>query len=89
MILAWSDEAIIRLRSIRDFIAVDNPSAAKRVAARLFPAAESLARFPFSGRQVHGRRRELVVHGTPYLILYEVADELVQNITVLHGAQQR
>lgn len=89
MIVAWSDEAIIKLKSIRDFIAADNPSAAKRIAARLFLAAESLARFPFSGRQVQRSRRELVVHGTAYIIVYEVADDVVQIITVLHGAQQR
>jgi len=53
---------------------------------------DKLAFFPYMGRpgRVPGTR-EWVVHGLPYVIVYQV-DELLDELTVLaifHGAQNR
>ena len=50
---------------------------------------EHLAMSPGLGRpgRVAGTR-ELVVSGIPYIVPYRVKGEVVQIITVLHGAQK-
>jgi toxin ParE1/3/4 len=74
--------------SIVDHIATDNPSAALAMWDAIERQAERLGEFPLSGRT--GRMpetRELVVSGTPFVLVYFVADD-VELIRVLHGAQQ-
>jgi plasmid stabilization system protein ParE len=64
-----------------------------RVAARIRDAADSLRYFPESGRIGDSPgTREKVVHGFPYIIVYEVRLEQPGEIVVLavfHGAQRR
>ncbi|RMC62535.1 type II toxin-antitoxin system RelE/ParE family toxin [Sinorhizobium meliloti] len=76
------------LDRIVDHIAKDNPSAALDMWDEIEHQVERLRDFPRSGRT--GRMpetRELVVTGTPYIVIYMVGDE-VDLIRVLHGAQQ-
>lgn len=78
-----------RLEDIRERIAEDNPAAARRTVLRIRAAVERLAASPSVGRpgRVAGTR-ELVVPRTPYIVPYRVAGDVVQIITVLHGAQR-
>jgi addiction module RelE/StbE family toxin len=89
MNVRWSPTAIADLQSIRDFIAQDSPSAARKVAQRIKEASKRLSRFPLSGRagRVAGTR-ELVIPGTSYIAAYVVAGDEVQIAAVLHGKQQ-
>lgn len=76
------------LDSIVDHIALENPSAALDIWDDIERQIERLRDFPRSGRI--GRMpetRELVVSGTPYIVVYLISDD-VELIRVLHGAQK-
>jgi addiction module RelE/StbE family toxin len=86
--LIWSKSALSQLEAIFDYVAADDPNAADRLTRRIATAVLRLQRFPLSGRQ--GREpgtRELVVAGTPYIVVYEVTDT-VAILTVYHGARR-
>jgi toxin ParE1/3/4 len=88
MKISWSPTAVSDLESIRDYIARDNPSAARKVAARIKDSINRLINFPLSGRagRVPGTR-ELVVPGTSYIAAYTTHGDEVQIAAVLHGKQ--
>lgn len=78
----------IDLNKIVDHIALDNPSAALGMWDDIERQVERLRDFPLSGRTGRiSQTRELVVAGTPYIVVYLVAID-VELIRVLHGAQQ-
>jgi toxin ParE1/3/4 len=82
------DSYAIDLDRIVDHIALDNPSAALDVWDDIERQVERLHEFLRSGRS--GRMpetRELVVSGTPYIVVYMVS-QVVELIRVLHGAQK-
>jgi len=85
----WSREAVADLIAIREYIAVDNPGAASRIAAAILVTVRRLERFPNSGRP--GRvlsTREAPVAGTPYVIVYCVDPKAVGVVHVIHGNRQ-
>ncbi len=89
MRISWLDQAVEDLKSLRSYIARDNPSAAADVAQRIRDAVKLLRDYPAAGRS--GRvpnTRELVVASTPYIIPYRVKGEDVEILRVLHGAQE-
>ncbi|HZB38575.1 MAG TPA: type II toxin-antitoxin system RelE/ParE family toxin [Beijerinckiaceae bacterium] len=89
MRVIWTPRAAARLSAINDHIAEDSPQAAARVAAEIVRRASDLADFPFQGRP--GRlpnTRELVVAGTPYIVIYRVGRERIDILRVVHGAQR-
>jgi toxin ParE1/3/4 len=86
----WSARALRDLDEIIDFIAQDSPSAAFRMESRIDEAAKSLDRMPNRGRLSNRLgARELVISGTPYVIVYVVREGRVLIASVLHGAQDR
>jgi addiction module RelE/StbE family toxin len=68
MKISWSPTAISDLESIRDYIARDNASAARKIANRIKESVSRLVNFPLSGRagRVPGTH-ELVIPGTSYI----------------------
>ena len=89
MRIEWLRQAAANVDEIKAYIARDNPAAAIKVGQRIVERVEGLAEFPYTGRpgRVAGTR-ELVISGTPYIVAYRVAGEVVQIIRVLHGARQ-
>ena len=76
------------LDAIIDYIALDNPIAAEKVFRAIVDVTQQLADFPEMGHA--GRMpdtRELAVAGLPYLIVYQVARDVVTIIAVFHGAR--
>ena len=88
MKIRWSPTAISDVESIREYIAHDSPSAARRVAQAIKESVGRLRSFPLSGRvgRVPGTR-ELVIPGTPYIAAYTVQDDIIEIAAVLHGKQ--
>lgn len=85
----WLDDAVHDLKAARDFIAKENPFAARQIAAKILKAMELLATHPGIGRQ--GRvlhTRELVVVGTPYIIPYRVKNNVIEILRVFHASMQ-
>lgn len=89
MQIRWQDDAINDLIQVRRFIAMDNPSAAARVANRIRSAAPELARQP--GMGIPGRvpgTRERVLVDVPYIIAYRVEEDSVVVLRVLHTSRK-
>ena len=88
--IVWSPLARTRLREIRAYVARDKPEAAERLAMRIVAVVEALKNHPYLGRVgAESGIRELVIGGTPYLVLYRVEPERVVISTIWHGKQQR
>ena len=88
--IVWSARARDRLVEIRDYVAKDKPQAAERLALRIVAAVEALRTHPYLGRSGAERGpRELIIGGTPYIILYRVRGKRVIIVTIGHAAQRR
>ena len=85
----WSEQALDDLDAVCLFIARDSPLAAEMFARRSVEAAQSLERFPQSGRVVpelgQPDIRELVVGS--YRLIYSLVGEQVFVLTLHHGAR--
>lgn len=90
MKLIWQPQALEDLRSVREHIAADSPTAASRVVGRIVAlVSEQLTSFPEAGRagRVAGTR-ELVVAKTPYIAVYRIAGENIDILAVHHAARR-
>lgn len=57
---------------------------------RIVAVVEALANHPYLGRAgAEPGVRELVIGGTPYIVLYRVRGPQVTISTIWHGAQRR
>lgn len=88
MELHWTPEAIQDRETIYDYIEADNPIAALALDELLEEKAGRLIDHPSLGRpgRVAGTR-ELVAHQN-YILIYNVAGNLVRVLRVLHAARQ-
>jgi toxin ParE1/3/4 len=86
--IRWSPTAISDVESIRDYIAQDSPSAARKVSRMIKASVGRLGSFPLSGKvgRVPGTR-ELVIPGTSYIAAYKINPDEVVIAAVLHGRQ--
>ena len=84
---AWKD-----LDDIANWIARDNPVAARQVLAAILQTIDQLERFPRLARpgRAHGSYERVVV-GTPYIIVLQSQEdrEVVIVTAVAHGARNR
>lgn len=91
MQVRWLPKAIRNLDDAAEFIAQDNPVAARELVRRIRDAVEHLKVNPALGRpgRVPGTR-ELVVSGTPYIVPYRVRPLLdqVEVLRVFHGQRR-
>jgi len=77
------------LHTIKDYISQDKPGAANTVIQRILESIENLAVFPSIGRP--GRvphTRELVVSGTPLIIIYQVLQDTIFIARIIHAARK-
>lgn len=88
MKIVWTEQAVSDLAEIEDYIALDKPQAARRVAAHLASSVEHLAEFPHLGRP--GRRfetRELII--PPYVITYRLRPGRLEILSVWHSRRRK
>ena len=89
MRVRWTTDAADDLERICDYIADNRPAVARRIAGDITRAVGGLSAFPNRGRS--GRvdnTRELVLTPLPFIAVYEVREEQVLVLRILHGAQQ-
>jgi addiction module RelE/StbE family toxin len=87
--LSWSPSALDDLDAAAVFISQDNPRAAATMAGHVLESVEYLATYPNLGRSGRVRgTRELVVSGTPFVVMYRVRLDVVQILRVLHHARK-
>jgi len=89
MRLVWTNAAVADLEQISDYLFENNPELAGTTIHNIFKFASELKLFPRRGRP--GRKegtRELVLTHLPYVVVYEVVDQSVRVLRVLHGARR-
>jgi toxin ParE1/3/4 len=83
----WTASALSDLDATLERIGQDSPEAAQTVGKRILAAVARLDQFPELGRA--GRRqgtRELAIPRLPYLIVYQLRQEQVVLLRVLHSS---
>jgi len=89
MQLKWTVHALQDLKETANHLARENPEAAAKMAARIQEAVEYLLDYPGIGRA--GRvsdTKELVVTGTPFIVIYRLRSPTVQILRLLHHARK-
>ena len=85
--IVYRPSALEALVAIHDYIAVDDPHAAKRVVAGIRNSISYLAQFEYMGRPgVVPNTRELVVPRSRYIVAYEIRED-IEIIKIYHGRQ--
>jgi toxin ParE1/3/4 len=89
MEVRWSLPAVDDLERICDYIARDNPEAARRVARTIYDGCARLKDTPYLGRSSSRMpgRRELLFSPLPYIVVYQVTQQAVEISRIFHGAQ--
>jgi addiction module RelE/StbE family toxin len=87
--IRWTRRADSDLYTAYDFIAQDDRRAAARTIERIRQATAHLEKQPRMGRfgELDGTH-ELVVTGTPFIVIYRLAEGLIEILRVIHGAQK-
>jgi toxin ParE1/3/4 len=88
MRVRWTTDAADDLERICDYVARERPEAARRLALHVLRVIEGLRTFPNRGRpgRVQGTRELMLAR--PFLAVYEVGEQEVQILRILHGARQ-
>ena len=85
----WTVESEKWLKDIHDYIAHDNPSAAKRVILGIYEKAQILQKYPKIGHKYNYESREdirILLYGH-YRIVYLIkSDKNIDILGVFHGA---
>jgi toxin ParE1/3/4 len=87
--IEWLPEAARNLTAQLEWLAERDPWAAIDVGDAVHAAVERLAEHPSIGRP--GRvpfTRELMIVGTPYIMVYRIEETVVLVLRVLHGVQR-
>jgi len=88
--VVWAEPALQDLEAIADFIALDDPVAAKCLVRKVFEKVDQLTDFPESGT----RPRELKstpyrrLLGKPLLLYYRIDQPTVYIVHVVRGERQ-
>jgi toxin ParE1/3/4 len=90
-VVRWSRPALVDYSNIMSRIREANPRAADRIAKLIKDRLALLTSMPRMGRV--GRvadTRELVLSGTPYVVIYDLrdADEQIYILRLLHAARR-
>ena len=90
MKVIWTEQALVRLIEIQDFIAQSNPAAAERLIRRIVERGGGLTKFPEMGRTVPelpGTGVREIIEGR-YRIVYRIRAKSIQVLTVFEGHRQ-
>jgi toxin ParE1/3/4 len=90
MRIVWTDQANSDLREQIRYIAARDRDAAKRQRARVHEAVSNLRDTPRIGRpgSLEGTR-ELVISGTPYIVVYALMNDVIEIYHCYHARQAR
>ncbi len=90
MIVHWTETAIKHLTAIYQYIALNSPIYAQRMADKLIRRSEQIGIFPHSGRQVPEYEAPDIREITepPYRIIYRVKTDQIDVLAVIHSARQ-
>jgi toxin ParE1/3/4 len=87
--LYWTPTATSHLRSTYEYIAQENPRTGHALIERILEAAERLRDFPRMGREGRVEHTcELVIAGTPFVVVYRLYRSRVEVLAVFHAARK-
>jgi toxin ParE1/3/4 len=85
----WTTAAAKALLAVQEYIARDDPRAAFAVAQHIRVAVAQLWDHPKMGREGRVRgRRELIIHGVPYIVPYRNKRKEIQILSVYHASRK-
>ncbi len=89
MEIRWTPQAVEDVEAIRQYVGRDSAHYADLLVRRLVKAVERIHEFPESGRVVPEIEDEAIreVLLDDYRIIYKLLDEVVEVLTVFHGAR--
>ena len=77
------------LKNIEDYIREDNPTAAVSTVRCIVESTKRLSLFPNMGRLGRSvNTRELIISGTPYIVKYQLRQDRIIILRVLHAARK-
>lgn len=89
MKVVWSEQALLDVEHICDYIAQDSPAYAQPFIERLLHTTRHLPDFPQSGRLMPEANspsiREVIYQG--YRIVYRLRPDTIEIVMVAHGSQ--
>ncbi len=89
--LIWSDESILDLEDIYDYIARDSPIYAQHQVENICKSTERLRQFPVSGRHLpefpYLPHREVIVDSYRVIYRYDSNNDEVKIVSVVHGSR--
>jgi toxin ParE1/3/4 len=88
MQLRWTIVAADDLEGIAGYLYEKSPQNAAQVIRKIYDAPSNLRNYPNLGRP--GKKdgtRELVITPLPYIVVYQIIDEIIYILRILHGAQ--
>ena len=89
MQVKWTRQALLNLEHAVEFIAADSPTAANRVAQKIWDSVQLLGEHPRLGRPGRVKdTRELIISGLPYIIPYTERNGTVFILRVLHSSMK-
>lgn len=90
MKIRWTKIALADLIKIFEYISnEDMHETARKIVGIINSNVDQLSKFPESGKK--GRvenTRELVVSGTPFIIVYRIKNEALEILTILHHSKK-
>jgi toxin ParE1/3/4 len=89
MELRWTEEAATDLERITDYLFEHAPGRAADLVREVYDAPVMLLTFPYRGRP--GKKagtRELVLSPLPYIVINQIAGDVIHIARILHGAQR-
>ena len=89
MSVRFTRRAISDLASIREYISVDNPIAASRMAVELVAACDKLELFPERGKPGLRKGTRELTTVWPYVIVYRISGADIDIVAIWHGARDR
>ena len=88
--IRWTRPALLDFIAAQERIAEESPVAARQVAFRIYEATRMLREYPYIGRLGHDEdTREWLVQRTPYLLVYELRDDMIEITRLWHTSQNR
>lgn len=89
MTTRWTKQALTDLKNIHNYIAQDNPTAAKSMVSKIQDITNHLKKHSQIGTdgRVKGTR-ELFIPKSPYFLVYRVKNNYVDIIALIHSSRK-
>ncbi len=90
MILNYSKESVLDLIRLREFIAMDNPENAKKVASKIIQSIEAITNNPSIGKRLsHYDNDVRELNLDRYVFRYLIEQNIITILRIWHGKESK